>query len=246
MSLLPSTNLNITEERVIIGEGVTDAAFLKLLCQVRNIHGFDFQGVTGRDSFGIRLTAVKGLVGAKLKSVILVADNDETPTDSFKIVRAQIPDGWPHPNNPLEKAIIYKGGKPDTPYIVVVMLPFPKIGATSHGCLESMLLQSAEPTLVAQTACLDDYCTCIGSNAWSMTARDKMRLQCLMSASFPEDPNAGLQYSLKPDRGLIPLTHAYFNEMADLLSNFDTWMASPQTTWEDWKAARATAALRAG
>ncbi len=245
MSPLPSPKLEITEGRVIIGEGVSDAAFFKSLCQARAINGFDIHGVSGKSSFGNRLSAIKGLGGERLKSVIIVADNDETPRDSFLNVRGQIPDGWPHPNEPLHKARIVKGNKPETPYIVIIMLPFPRIGASSHGCLESMLLQAAEPTLPAQTTCLNAYCNCIGTGAWNLTARDKMRLQCLMSASFPDDPNTGVQYSLIPERGLIPLTHAYFDEMADLLTNFDEWMASGQTSWDDWKAARAVAASRA-
>ncbi|MGO9863155.1 MAG: DUF3226 domain-containing protein [Terriglobales bacterium] len=247
MPPLPSPKVEITEERAIVGEGVSDAAFFRFLCQVRNINGFDIHNVSGKSSFGNRLTALKGLAGTKLRSVIVVADNDETPADSFKNVRGQIPDGWPHPNAQLEKARIEKGHKPETPYIVIIMLPFPKIGASSHGCLESMLLQAAEPTLAVQTNCLNGYCGCIGTGDWSITARDKMRLQCLMSASFPEDPNAGVQYSLKPERGLIPLTHPYFNELGDLLTNFDVWMASPHASWDAWKASRAAAASpRAG
>ena len=180
---------------------------------------------------------MKGLVGKKLRSIILVADNDETPHDSFLNVRSQIPDGWAHPNNPFEKA-----QRPETPNIVIVMLPFPRIGASSHGCLESMLLQAAEPVLAAQTACLNTYCTCIGSNGWNITARDKMRLRCLMSASYRDDPNAGIQYSLKPERGLIPLTNPYFNELADLLTNLDNWLQSGHVSWDTWKTNRVAAA----
>lgn len=242
MPPLASTKIEISGDRLIVGEGESDAAFFKFLCEVRGINGFDIRGVSGNKSFKPFLMAVKGLVGKKLRSIILVADNDETPDDSFENVRGQIPDDWAHPNKPLEKA-----HRPNTPHIVIIMLPFPKIGASSHGCLESMLLQAAEPTLADQTACLDTYCDCIETGLWSMTARDKMRLRCLMSASFPEDPNAGLPYSLKPERGLIPLTHAYFDELADLLTNFDAWMASRQISWEDWKASRAAAvAPRAG
>jgi hypothetical protein len=240
---LPSQRIEITGERLIVGEGDSDAAFLKFLCEVRGINNFDIQRVTGNSSFGSFLRAVKGLVGDKhkLKSIILLADNDETPAESFQNVRRQIPDGWPRPNNPLEKA-----HRADAPHIVIIMLPFPRIGAGSHGCLESMLLQAAEPTLAVQTACLDAYCVCIGTGDWNVTARDKMRLRCLTSASFREDPNAGLQYSLKPERGLIPLTHPSFDELADLLTNFDAWMSSPHVSWEAWKASRVAAAAPRG
>ncbi len=234
--------IKIAGERLIVGEGDSDAVFLRFLCDVRGINNFQIQNVTGNTSFGSFLQGVKGVVGSKLKSLILVADNDETPDDLFQRVRRQIPDGWARPNNPLEKA-----QRPDTPQVVIIMLPFPRIGATSHGCLESMLLQAAEPTLAAQTACLDTYCDCIGTGAWSMTARDKMRLRCLMSASFQNDPNAGIPYCLRQERGLIPLTHPYFDEFADLLTNFDAWIASRHVSWGAWKVNRAAgAAPRAG
>jgi hypothetical protein len=232
--------IQITGERLIVGEGDSDATFFKLLCNAKGINGFDIHGVNGNTSFGTFLKAAKAIAGPRLKSVILVADNDETPDDSFQTVRGQIPDGWGHPNNPFERI-----RRPDTPYIAVIMLPFPKITASSHGCLESMLLQAAEPTLAAQTECLNAFCDCVGSDEWNVTARDKMRLRCLMSASFRDDPNAGLQYSLKPERGLIPLTHAYFDEVADLLTNLDAWLASPHVSWDAWKAARAVS-QRAG
>jgi hypothetical protein len=241
LSPLPSQNIQITGERLIVGEGDSDAAFFKLLCEVRGINGFDIRGVSGNASFGNFLKAAKGIAGARLRSVVLVADNDETPRDSFLNIRGQIPDGWAHPNNPFEKL-----QRPDTPYIVVVMLPFPRIGASSHGCLESMLLQAAEPTLPAQKGCLDAFSVCVGSDGWNVTSRDKMRLRCLMSASFRDDPNAGLQYSLKPERGLIPLTHPHFDELADFLTNLDNWLASGHVSWDAWKAARAAAAQRAG
>jgi hypothetical protein len=224
--------IEITGDRLIVGEGESDAAFLKLLCESRGIIGFEIRAASGNMSFKPFLTAVKGIAGSRLRSVILVADNDETPDESFRSVRNQIPDEWAHPNNPLEKA-----QRPGTPRIVVAMVPFPTIGASSHGCLESMLLQAAEPTLPQQTACLNAYCDCIGVDNWNRTARDKMRLRCLMSASYPDDPNAGTPYSLKPDRGLIPLSHVYFDELAGLLSNFDAWMDSNHVSWADWKAA---------
>ncbi|MFI5089554.1 MAG: DUF3226 domain-containing protein [Terriglobales bacterium] len=234
MSPFPPQKIEIVGDRLVVGEGPSDTAFFTFLCQVRDINNFEIRNANGNTGFKTFLAAAKGTVGSKLKSVILVADNDETPEDSFQNVRRQIPDDWPHPNRPFDKA-----HRPGTPHIVIVMLPFPRIGANSHGCLESMLLQAAEPTLAAQTACLNTYSDCIGIGGWNITARDKMRLRCLMSASFPEDPNAGIQYSLKPERGLIPLTHGYFDELVDLLNNFDAWMASRHSSWADWKADQA-------
>jgi hypothetical protein len=56
------------------------------------------------------------------------------------------------------------------------------------------LFRSRSPDQEFDLDCLNTYCECVGKSGWNMTARDKMRLQCLMSASFPTDPNAGVQY----------------------------------------------------
>jgi hypothetical protein len=231
---LPPTlsKVELTGRRIIIGEGDGDSTFLKYLCQVRGIGDYQFWSAKGNTDFGQAMRAVIGATGSsRLESVILVADNDETPGDNFASVRRQIPDAWPRPNNPLERA--RRNGAPN---VVILMIPYPRIGDSSHGCLESMLLQAAEAQLVAQVDCLNAYCDCIGTNQWTRTSRDKMRLRCLVSASYPEDPNAGLQYSLKPDRNLIPLTHSYFDDMEFLLRHFDDWMASTFASWQDWRA----------
>jgi hypothetical protein len=42
----------------------------------------------------------------------------------------------------------------------------------------------------------------------------------MISAAWPDDPNLGLQYALNPEKNLIPLDAACFDEIADELKKF--------------------------
>jgi hypothetical protein len=222
----------ITEERLVLGEGDSDSAFFRYLCQVRNIPGFQFEHVGGNAGFKDYLNGLIGRSGfrSKLRTIILVGDNDETPNQSFQDIRRQIPRSLPQPENPRQKA-----KRPDSPYVVVLMLPYPAINGSWHGCLESMLLESANAHLAVQAACAQTFSACVGSNAWSLTAQAKLKLRCILSGSWPDDPNSALPYCVKPDRNLIPLTHNIFDEIESFLRNLDAWLGSDYGSWEDWK-----------
>lgn len=233
-----SEKKRITHDYLIVGEGDGDESFFRYLCGARNIPGFQFEHASGKDDFENFVRGLSGRTGIeKLKAMLIVGDNDETPDANFMNIARQIGRArHPQPQNPL-----WRTQRADISYsFAILMLPLPRISNSSHGCLESMLLQAAEPNLRTQTACLDAYCDCIGVRGWRRTDHDKMRLRCLMSASYSDDPNAGIQHCLKPDRNLIPLTHEYFNEVAHLLSNFGAWMSSNHVSWDDWKANQPT------
>ena len=46
---------------------------------------------------------------------------------------------------------------------------------------------------------------------------DKFRLRALLAASFPSNPNFGLQYALDPAHDVIPLTHGSFDHIVAFL-----------------------------
>lgn len=222
-----------TEERIILGEGDSDVAFFRFLCEVRNISGFQFNHVSGNTGFKEYLNGLVASSGfkSKVKTIVLVGDNDEMPNDRFQDIRKQIPRSLPQPNNPREKA-----KRPESPYVTVLMLPFPAINGSTHGCLESMLLEAAMTNLVVQAACAHAYCTCVGSDTWVATARAKLKLRCILSGAWAADPNAALPYSLNPNRNLVPLTHPIFDEVALFLRYIDPWLTSNFGLWDDWKA----------
>jgi hypothetical protein len=176
----------------------------------------------------------------RLKGLLIIADNDETPDDSFKNVQRQIEKAkLPRPLTPLQKAI-----RTNFPCaVVVLMLPYPNVGADSHGCLETLLLPAAERNLPNQQACVRIYRECVVGcgGQWSKTASSKMHLRCLLSASCPEDPNISLRHALRPERNLIPLTDPIFDPVASILIHFGTWMSASDRNWTDFDAARKVA-----
>jgi hypothetical protein len=225
----------IIAQYLIVGEGDGDEAFFTHLCEKRKIEGFQFEHASGKDDFETFLSGLQGRSGiSALRGLLIVGDNDETPDANFKNIQKQIGKAkLPQPNNPLVRA-----ARGDLPFsLAVLMLPYPRIGADSHGCLESLLLPAAERHLPNQTNCLVTYCDCISSCAgnWNRTAKDKMRLRCLLSGSHEADPNIGLRYALNPNRDLIPLDDQIFDEIELLLRSFAAWMGSTKhQSWVDW------------
>jgi hypothetical protein len=119
------------------------------------------------------------------------------------------------------------------------MLPYPRVGNSSRGALETLLLPAVEQQFPVQTTCVDQYCQCILGVGlpWTRTEQDKLRLRCLLSGSNNTDANVGLQYALNPNRNLIPLNHVTFDPITDLLSHFVEWMESQHANWDAWRAA---------
>ncbi len=187
----------IAEQYLILGEGDGDEAFFKYFCEVRNIAGFGFDSVSGNSDFERYLKALRSQFPTP-RSVLVVADNDETPDANFTNVQRQIDRAkFPQPGAALRKA-----SKPEFPDIVVLMLPYPRVGNSSHGALETLLLPAAERHRVDQALCVDQYSTCILQlpPQWTRTERDKMRLRCLLSGSSNADANISLRHALKPQK----------------------------------------------
>jgi len=223
----------IAEEHLIVGEGDGDEAFFRHLCQARGIVGFGFDSASGNRGFERYLKGLKSQFPKR--SLLIVADNDEAPAANFTNVQRQIDRAkFPQPGNPLQKA-----SKLDFPDTVVLMLPYPPIGNSSRGALETLLLPATERHLPAQTICVDQYSQCVfaAGQPWSRTDADKMRLRCLLSGSSYLDPNVSLRHALDPQRNLIPLADPIFDPIALLLTHFVRWMQSQHLTWGAYRAA---------
>ena len=216
------TNPAITKRFLIVGEGAGDAAFFTHLCEVRNIEGFQIEDAGGNTNFQRYLEGLPGRTGFdELEAALIVSDNDETPDDSWKEVRRQLKKAdLPYPDNPLRVA----RRSTNSVAILVMMIPF--VGNTvSRGCLETLLLESAGNHLPEAKLCVDSLCSCIDTSKWSQTSLDKMRLRCILASAWSSDPNVGLQWALKPDKSLIPLTFQCFDEIAAILGDFENFVA---------------------
>lgn len=224
----------VTEQYLILGEGDGDGAFFKYFCEVRQIGGFGCDAVSGNSDFERYLKALLSATPVP-QAVLIIADNDEAPDANFKKVQRQIDRAkFPQPGGPLRRA-----SKPEFPDVVVLMLPYPPIGGSSRGALETLLLPAAESHLAGQALCVDQYRQCIFQlpPQWTRTEADKMRLRCLLSGSSNTDANIALRHALKPEKNLIPLTDPTFDPIEQLLTHFARWMGSPHLSWDSYKAA---------
>jgi hypothetical protein len=207
----------IENDFLIVGEGDGDSAFFNYLNADRNLTGFQCEHAGGNTGFEDYFKALVGRKGYhRLRGLIAVGDNDQTPDDSFKEIRKQLKNAkLPPPDTP--QTIVKRNG---APAVAILMLPLPVNGGSSHGCLETVLLEAAIAHNPVISACVLTYCTCTGANAWPKSAADKLKLRALLSAASPSDPNIGLQYALKPTKNLIPMNHAAFTSIADFIATF--------------------------
>jgi len=221
---------------VVLGEGDRDKAFLERLCQQRQITGLTFGYVGGNGGFKDQLTAMIAAPGfAQCQSILLMSDNDESATDSFKLINDQMKEcGFPVPPRPLEMAI--KQGRPS---LAVLMQPHPIQGADSRGCLETLLIPAMDAANPNQANCVDRMLNCAGVSAWQKKgSQHKAKVRSLISAVYEADPMHGLQYCFDPQKGLIALTDPIFNETALVLQHFAAWSASGIRPWADFRQDR--------
>ena len=209
----------ISTDFLIVCEGDGDEAFFRHLCTERGIQGYKAEKTgTGNSGF---LPYFQGLLGRsgieRLKGVIVVSDNDDAPDESFSEVRDQLKKAKvPHPENALE---IVKWPTLDFA-LSVMMIPFSS-GKCERGCLETLLLESVTQKFPDLHDCCNRYTACVGADHWANSQSiDKMKLRCMLSAAWEEDPNLGLQHALNPTKALVPLDHKSFDEIAAFLTAF--------------------------
>jgi hypothetical protein len=209
--------VEITEANVIVGEGAGDAAFFAYLCQVHSILGFQFLDAGGESKFEQYLKDLPAMTGfkTKCKVLVVVGDNDDKIEAAFKRVRLAVKRAaLPVPDKAQQ---IMKWTTQDL-RVGIVMIPFNDVGESIKGCLETLLLASAFEHNEQIAKCIPEFGKCVGSESWTNGSHiDKFKLRALLAAAFPDDPNFGLQYALKPEHGVIPLDHRSFAGVVDFL-----------------------------
>jgi len=219
----------------VLGEGDRDRAFLENLCQNRQITGLTFDFVKGNDKFGSFLSGMYAQSHFdECKSILLMSDNDESAQDSFASIKKQLKNvDFPVPPRPLEMA--HKQGYPS---LGVLMLPYPAPVQDERGCLETLLIPAMETANPMQAACVNQLINCVGVAAWpKIGSQHKMKVRCLISAVWSDDPMYGLQYCFPPGKNLIPLGHHSFDAVALILRHFQAWSDSGVKSWDEWRTA---------
>jgi hypothetical protein len=222
-------------EYFVLGEGGRDKGFLEALCNARKIQGLVFDEAKGCDKFGAKLNAMSAQSSFRTcKAILLMGDNDASAGKSYAKIKEQLNNiDFPSPTRPLEMT-----RKKNYPAIAVLMIPYPAINGSDDGCLETMLIPAMESANRSQSDCVDTLIQCAGVAGWkNKGARDKMKVRCLISSVWEDDPMHGLQYCFSQRKNLIPTDHAIFNGVAEILANFQAWAESGIVKWDDWRRA---------
>lgn len=209
----------IAKDFLIVGEGSGDTEFFKHLCVLHGLDNFQIESINGKN-FEKYFEIVQKRPGvSRLKLLLVVGDCDETPDQSFQLIRKQLKkQKLPYPLRHLE--IARWPNHDDKFAVAVMMLPFSVQAGPRVGCLETLILEAARSHLPRFDPCIDAYCRCIGIDNWpKITSVEKLKLRVLLSAASPDEPNVSLGSALNPDRQLIPLNHAAFNDITEFLRN---------------------------
>ena len=154
----PARRPPIEGSYLIIGEGKGDAAFFGHLCEVRGINDFRIEEAGGTGKLEEYLKGLSSRTNFDhLKAILLVADNDDTPAESFNRIRVYLKRaGLPTPHAQLKVA----RNRPEELAVVVMMVPYTNAGGPTRGCLETLLQPAIDYHRPQVKTCVDTYFKC--------------------------------------------------------------------------------------
>ncbi len=212
----------------IISEGPADDAFLKALIDFRRLENLKIarprpEEAYGEGGFQRRLEGLKLSGIENHRAIIIVADNDDTPAQSFANIQKQVHEAGDYsvPESPYQPS---ERGK--YPSIAVMMLP----AQGREGSLDTLCLSSVNPKYSRQLKCVDEIVNCLGADesTWGVVKLAKLRLQCLLSSICKGDPYTPLKCAWLNEPGkarfgdIFPLSDQTFDSIAGFLRNLTT------------------------
>lgn len=210
------------EKRFILAEGPEDAAFTRNLIQTRHLVGFeispneDVGSIRGNSGFERALIGCEPLTGFNgVSEVVILADNDGTPRESFEAVLAQLMGAKTQGNLKRTWGVPSSAGARSIgdPSVTIWMWPF----ANQIGCLETLIWPVLQRKYPKETACVDKAAQCAGTSAWPISKLDKARVRCFLSLAYKDDPAATLATVLSKAPSLIQMTDAVFDPIFNFL-----------------------------
>jgi hypothetical protein len=214
-----------TTQRLILCEGIEDAAFLRQLINVRALGSFDVRpvedigGISGATGFASALTSSVPWRGFdKIRHIVLVADADTHYNKTFQDICSQIADAN-QDQNVSGKFVV-----PTAPYsasgghprLTIMLLP----AAQTKGALESLLWNAlvSIPKYVTAVQCADEACGCAGiatgNNKWGQSKLDKARVHAAVALINKKNPSVSLTRLWEWFPDLIPVEHHAFDSLA--------------------------------
>jgi len=203
-------------------EGPGDCEFVRKLLEQYGLTGFDVgcpSDTAGPAGKGGLRRHLEGLVGStdapKIRSLAVIADNDDRPEASVKAVKAAL------------SGIGYDVADPPGILVAdrrvgVYMIP----GIGIPGTLEHLLLEAVFDAHANLRACVDEFCSCtVHPLGWSSNAQAKMRLQTLIAAHCEDNPGVPLRWIWAKERkwsggNPIPIESNRFSELVSFLRQF--------------------------
>jgi hypothetical protein len=213
---------------VLLCEGVGDEKFYQRLFERRQI-GSDFHirrpfkegayggGITNYGSDLNNISVSESFL-AKVKAVLVVADNDSDMVDSFSTVQAELrkADGFGVPEVEQDVA----NSKHGLPKVVVLMIPMGKPGNLESLCLEAVHFKFG----LKQE--LDTFVSSAPAQGWSIGKQAKMRIQTMLAATNQKQPDAGFAgHWSSPPQFRVPVDHSCFDDVVTFLRNFPALVA---------------------
>lgn len=225
----------IGSSRMIVCEGVSDAAFVRPLLIARQLDGYEVRytgeaspsGTSGIDMFRAFFEALPAIEGFyDLKHIVVVGDCDEDPNAHRNYIRQQIGDAVLDAIPPATLAVPAAANVPNnhqpspgSPAVHLFMLP----ADGEQGCLESLCLAAATAVAKDVRDCVDALADCSGASQWSASKVAKMKLQALLSSTHKRNPALPL-YRVWIEHGAdqrIPLSDSVFDPLAEFLAQLD-------------------------
>jgi len=210
--------------RLLVCEGPEDKFFFERLINIRNLPRYHIwhsgvrrgqRGGNTKFAEAIRLFQFeRPKTFRSLNRIVIAADNDETPEESFINVCNQIDEFFgvnSAPKNPLEPT-------KTKPPVTVLMIPRP--GKKGH--LESLCNDVAREQDKRIASHVDDFMSLISAEKWNDESRfGKAWLRVDLAARCKNDPFVplGVVFTERRHDELIPLhKHVSFNEIAKVIS----------------------------
>jgi hypothetical protein len=189
---------------------------------------------------------------AKVKAILIVADNDNAPEKQFKRVQDRIHDAnkairreffeigrgteateVPIPESPQTPAYGNEG-----PAVVVLMLPW----TDKKGALETLSLGAAYSRWGGIKDALEAYVKRTPAKDWDVTELSKMRMQCIIAATCEQDPNTPLSHLFERKKQYhFSTKNRCFDRVANFLHGFGDLVKSSGKERAGARAAKAPA-----
>jgi hypothetical protein len=198
-------NIILTEDFVMVCEGLADKEFFDNLLRARNLTRFDVLAANGWQSFNDlvqRLSSyfeLKPEQRDKTRGLLIVADARDNPSQTFQDIAGLIPAelGYGVPVGELQVGASLKG----LPPVAIMLIP----GGIDPSSLETLCVEAMLETKPDLRACVETFLSCGSINArnWSREKQDKARLQCLIASTNENDPNKGVSHAFGESSGPI-------------------------------------------